>query len=360
MTENAAMEPPREDANSVIEAAARWRAEGRRVALATVVSTWGSSPRPVGSQLAADEAGEFVGSVSGGCVESAVIAEARAILGGAPPKLLAFGVSDEQAWEVGLACGGKVEVFVQSLAGRDEALRQLRAARRARHPALVATDLSTGDIALVAGADAAAPPAGPAALAKEAARALADERSRAVECDGRRYFLQVFAPPRRLVLVGAVHIAQALVPMAVAAGYEVFVIDPRSAFSTASRFPGVTISRRWPAAALAEIGLDRRSAVVTLTHDPKLDDPALEAALRSEAFYIGALGSRKTHAARLQRLRETGFTDPELARIHGPVGLSIGAVSPAEIAVSILAELTQTLRQASSPPPEGKSAAEKR
>jgi xanthine dehydrogenase accessory factor len=336
----------RDDADAILDTAARWRNEGRRVALATVVRTWGSSPRPVGSQLAADEAGTFVGSVSGGCVESAVIAEARAILKGAPAKLLGFGVSDEQAWEVGLACGGKVEIFVQSVVGHDELLGVLRRIRAARKPALVATDLANGRSALVAEGENAGDDALRAALAGDAARALADEQSRVVERDGRHCFLHVFAPPRKLALVGAVHIAQALIPMAVAAGYDVIVIDPRSAFAAESRFPGVTMTHEWPGAALAAFAPDRRSAVITLTHDPKLDDPALAAALRSDAFYIGALGSRKTHAARLGRLREQGFGEADLARIHGPVGLPIGAVSPAEIAVSILAELTQALRRA--------------
>ena len=337
---------PGDDTDAILDTAARWRAAGRRVALATVVKTWGSSPRPVGSQLAADDKGEFVGSVSGGCVESAVISEARAILKGAPPRLLGFGVSDEQAWEVGLACGGKVEVFVHSIAGQEELLAALRRVRAARQPAVLATDLAQGRSALVAEGEAAGDAALRAALATYAARALEREQSSVVEQEGRSYFLQVFAPPRKLALVGAVHIAQALIPMAVAAGYDVTVIDPRSAFAAESRFPGVTMTHEWPAAALAKFAPDRRSAVITLTHDPKLDDPALAAALRSEAFYIGALGSRKTHAARLDRLRELGFGDAELARIHGPVGLSIGAVSPAEIAVSILAQLTQALRGA--------------
>jgi len=336
----------RDDADTILDTAARWRVEGRRVALATVVRTWGSSPRPVGSQLAADDAGTFVGSVSGGCVESAVIAEARAILKGAPARLLGFGVSDEQAWEVGLACGGKVEIFVQSIAGQEELLAVLRRVRAARKPALVAIDLADGRSALVAEGEHAGDAALRASLAGDAARALAQEQSCVIERDGRHYFLQVFAPPRKLALVGAVHIAQSLIPMAVAAGYDVTVIDPRSAFAAESRFPGVTMTHEWPGAALAAFAPDRRSAVITLTHDPKLDDPALAAALRSDAFYIGALGSRKTHAARLSRLKEQGFGDAELARIHGPVGLSIGAVSPAEIAVSILADLTQALRGA--------------
>lgn len=341
-------EPPlsRDDTDAILETASRWRTHGRGVALATVVATWGSSPRPAGSQLAADDAGEFVGSVSGGCVESAVISEARAILKGAPPKLLGFGVTDEQAWEVGLACGGKVEIFVHSLAGQDDLLGVLRRVRAARKPAVVAIDLADGRSALFADAETVGDGALRGALAGEAARALTQDRSRVVELDGRRYFLRVFAQPPRLALVGAVHIAQALIPMAAAAGYDITVIDPRSAFAAESRFPGVTMSHSWPGAALAAFALDRRCAIIALTHDPKLDDPALAAALRSDAFYVGALGSRKTHAARLTRLREQGFGDAELARIRAPVGLAIGAVSPAEIAVSILAEMTQALRGA--------------
>jgi xanthine dehydrogenase accessory factor len=346
MTTTIAALPTRDDADEILATATRWRSEGRAVAFATVVTTWGSSPRPVGSQLAADEKGEFVGSVSGGCVESAVISEARAILKGAPPKLLEFGVSDEMAWEVGLACGGKVEIFVQSLAGQDELVAALQRARAARKPALLAVDLADGRWNLWAEGT----PAGDAGLRSlleaDAARAQEEERSRVVERNGRRVFLHVYAPPRRLALVGAVHVAQSLIPMAVAAGYAVTVIDPRSAFAAESRFPGVTMVSQWPKAALATFGLDRRSALVSLTHDPKIDDPALAAALRSQAFYIGALGSRKTHAARLERLKEQGFSDSELARIHAPVGLPIGAISPAEIAVSILAEITQAMRGA--------------
>lgn len=341
-----ALPPARDDADEILDTAARWRAEGRAVAFATVVTTWGSSPRPVGSQLAADEKGEFVGSVSGGCVESAVISEARTILKGAPPKLLEFGVSDEMAWEVGLACGGKVEIFVQSLAGNDDLLAALRRTRASRKPAIVAIDLADGRSVLMAEGENAGDAGLRATLAADAARAQAEERSRSVEHDGRRVFLQVFAPPRRLALVGAVHVAQALIPMAVAAGYDVTVIDPRSAFAAENRFPGVTMLSQWPKTALAAFGLDRRSALVSLTHDPKIDDPALAAALRSEAFYVGALGSRRTHAARLERLKEQGFSEDELRRIHAPVGLPIGAISPAEIAVSILAEITQAMRGA--------------
>jgi xanthine dehydrogenase accessory factor len=175
-------------------------------------------------------------------------------------------------------------------------------------------------------------------------QALADDRSGLIETPEGKVFIEVFNPPLRLIVVGAVHIAQPLARMAALTGYAVTVIDPRSAFASSERFPGVELSTEWPDEAMARLTPDRRTAVVTLTHDPKVDDPALIAALKSGAFYIGALGSKKTHAARLNRLAEDGFKDADFARIHGPVGLDIGAVSPAEIAVSILAQITATLR----------------
>ena len=173
--------------------------------------------------------------------------------------------------------------------------------------------------------------------------AIRDDRSGTVAGAGGDMFVEVFNPPLRLLIVGAVHIAQPLARMASVAGYDVTVIDPRGSFATDDRFPGVTLVNEWPDEAMPPLDPDRRTAVVTLTHDPKIDDPALAAVLRSDAFYIGALGSRKTHAARVERLTESGFGAKEIGRIHGPVGLSLGAVSPAEIAVSILAQVTRTL-----------------
>jgi xanthine dehydrogenase accessory factor len=336
--------PRFDDHDDVLGAARGFLARGQRGALATVVTTWGSSPRPVGSLLAVAEGGAFVGSVSGGCVEGAVVGEADAIIKGAPAKLLKFGISDEQAWDVGLACGGKVEIFVAPLSGAESELAKIAEAQSAQRGAVLATDLATGRTTALVEGDGV-----DGALADAAATAVAEDASRTVDVAGRSVFLNVFAPPRRLALVGAVHIAQALAPMATLAGYAVTIIDPRSAFATEARFPGVAISREWPDEALAAFKPDRRTAVVTLTHDPKLDDPALAAALRSKAFYIGALGSRKTHATRLARLKEQGFGAADIARIHGPVGLAIGAVSPAEIALSILAEITRERRGASSP-----------
>jgi len=189
----------------------------------------------------------------------------------------------------------------------------------------------------------------PSSLAPEFVDAAQDalrlDKSRTAEIDGEQWFVHQFNSPLRMIVVGAVHIAQALVPMAASSGYAVTVVDPRQAFASDARFPGVTVSTDWPDAAMRELAPDRRTAIVTLTHDPKLDDPALRVALESEAFYIGSLGSRKTHAARLERLTEHGFAKDALDRIHGPIGLNIGASSPAEIAISVLAQVTSHLRQ---------------
>lgn len=222
-------------------------------------------------------------------------------------------------------------------------LDQLLADRRAKRPVVLATALPGGEQRLLYPHEPAPEGVSPA-LFDAARAAAARDQSVTVEIDGASTFLAPFNPPLRLVVVGAVHVAQPLAQMASLAGFEVIVVDPRAAFSTEARFPGVARLTSWPDRALAELGLDRRTAVVTLTHDPKLDDPALETALRSDAFYIGCLGSGKTHASRLARLRKRGFTEADLARLFGPVGLRIGARTPAEIAVSILAQVVEQLR----------------
>lgn len=218
-------------------------------------------------------------------------------------------------------------------------LRQLLADQAAKRPVALLTRLTDGSQALVyEDRDTGGFDEGVVAAAR---RALIADCSGPVGDHGGQVFIQVFNPPLRMIVVGAVHIAQALVPMAQLAGYAVVVIDPRRAWASTERFPGVIVSDDWPDAALAALEPDRRTAVVTLSHDPKLDDPALTVALRSPAFYVGALGSRRTHASRLQRLREAGLGEAELARIHAPVGLPIGARSPAEIAIAVLAQITQ-------------------
>ena len=220
----------------------------------------------------------------------------------------------------------------------------IAAGRESRSVAL-ATDLATGRQLLVDDGVTDGDLTLNAAALAEVREALHSDRNMTLETSEGRIFVEVFSPPRRCFVVGAVHIAQPLVQMLKLADYGVIVIDPRGSFATEARFPGVELTQEWPDEALERLQPDHRSAVVTLTHDPKLDDPALAVALRSDCFYIGALGSRRTHAARCGRLKEMGFTDDDLARIRGPVGLAIGAVSPAEVAISITAQIIQVLRQ---------------
>ncbi|EKE75534.1 XdhC family protein [Oceanibaculum indicum] len=222
-------------------------------------------------------------------------------------------------------------------------LKRLLEERAAKRPVALVTRIEGGQQAVVTPQEALGALELDAAPLAEIRRSLAEDRSGMIEGG---YFVHVHNPPLRLILVGAVHIAQALAPMAAIAGYQVVIVDPRRAFATDERFPGITLDDRWPDEALEDLQPNRRTAVVTLTHDPKLDDPALMVALKSDAFYIGCLGSRKTHAKRLERLTEAGFGEADFQRIHGPLGLDIGAITPAEIAISALAEITQVLRRA--------------
>jgi xanthine dehydrogenase accessory factor len=302
------------------------------VAVATVVETWGSAPRGVGSLLIIDADGHMEGSVSGGCVEGAVIMEALDAIPSGDARLLDYGVSDDEAFAVGLACGGRIRVLVEPVGGAMPVhlLEQLVAAITARQP-----------IAYVTAAQAHA--------RKLAHPADFPDRFRldrsGFEEDGQT-FVAIHNPPLRMIVVGAVHIAQALLPMARACGYDPVLIDPRGAFGSAERFPGETIIEDWPDEAMATLAPDTRTAVVTLTHDPKLDDPAIIQTLKSQAFYLGCLGSTRTHAKRVLRLTEAGFSEADIARIHAPVGLDLGGRAPAEIAVSIMAQVIATLRRA--------------
>lgn len=320
------------DFDHIPEAAQAWLDQGRRVALATVVETWGSAPRQAGAQLVIDADGAFEGSVSGGCVEGAVVLEAIEALATGTCRLLEFGVSDQDAFASGLACGGTIKVLVEPVGMGDGLplglLADLLAARAERRAVALVTELGGWRRRLVQD------------------RAGLEERFRADKSglEGDR-FIAVHNPPLRLVIIGAVHIAQALVPMARLAGFDVTLCDPRDAFAAAARFPDLDVITDWPDQAVARAGLDGRAALVTLAHDPKLDDPALLAAFATPAFYIGCLGSRRTHAKRLARLSEAGVSAADLARLHGPAGLDIGAQSPAEIAVSVLAQMIGVLRQ---------------
>ncbi len=219
-------------------------------------------------------------------------------------------------------------------------LAALNAERIGRRAAVVVTDLATDEQRLVRAAEIERDP-----LAEPLGAALRSGKSGTIQHDGAALFLSVQVPPVRLVVIGAVHVSQALAPMAKLAGFDVTIVDPRTAFATPERFPDVTLLAEWPDAALARIGLDRFTGIAALTHDPKIDDPALDAALRADCFYVGALGSRKTHAARVARLASAGHSEASIARIRAPIGLDIGAVSPAEIAVSVLGEIVGALRK---------------
>jgi xanthine dehydrogenase accessory factor len=228
---------------------------------------------------------------------------------------------------------------------RPEVLKALNDARAHKRSAVLARRLSDNAQTLWVEGEPILGERWPGEVEEAAEAALGRDRGAKVEAEGDTWFVQPFNPPLRLVVVGAVHIAQALVPMAQVAGYDVTVVDPRRAFASDARFPGVTLRHDWPDEAMGELAPDRRTAVVTLTHDPKIDDPALEGALASNAFYVAALGSKRTHAARVERLKQQGFTEAQIDRIHGPAGLALGAVSPAEIAISVMAQMTSVLRR---------------
>ncbi|WP_308814537.1 XdhC family protein [Sphingomonas sp. GV3] len=297
--------------DSVIAAARNWA--GEPMALATVVSTWGSAPRPRGSHMLVHADGRFEGSVSGGCVESDILQTAANVIAGAPFQLKRYGVADASAWEVGLPCGGEIAVMVQPVtaAGFDPELFDRIADARTEGRALtVTTDLATGH---------------------------SDLRPQ----ETGEVFVNRYDPPRRLLIVGAVQIAQALARLSTTLGIETVVIDPRARFLTEERFPGTTLDDRWPDEAVAAWRPGPATAVVTLSHDIKIDDPALTAALASDAAYVGALGSRKSHAARRARLAEAGLDSVQIDRIDGPVGIDIGAVGPSEIALSIAAAMVK-------------------
>jgi xanthine dehydrogenase accessory factor len=328
-----------------------WIEKGERVALATVVRTWGSSPRGVGAKMAFTADGKIVGSVSGGCVEGAVFQAGVESLESRQPQFLHFGVADETAWEVGLACGGQIDVFVQAL-NRDffDHLRQALANER---PFAVATvvrgpaGLAGREMLVAEGARAAGSlhPGLDETVVEKARAALLEGRSQVIALQTQKgepleVFIEAVNPPPALIVVGGVHSAIALTDIARTLGFRTIVIDPRSAFASAERFPRVDrLIQAWPQEAFQQITIHERTALAMLTHDPKIDDPALLIALRSPAFYIGALGSQTTQAKRRQRLLEAGLGEAELARLHGPIGLKLGAETPEEIALAIMAEI---------------------
>ncbi len=331
----------------------RWRAEGRAIALATVVRTWGSSPRRAGAKMALTPEGGISGSVSGGCVESAVFEEGVEALKSNRPKLLHFGVADETAWEVGLACGGSMDVFVKPL--DMDFFQAVCSVLQGEQTAVSVTivrgpDELLGREMLVEESGAVMGSLG--GVLDELALNLVKKTLSGGEShltsltEDVDVFVDLILPPPTLIAVGGVHITIALMSLAKTLGYRTVVIDPRAAFGNKTRFPVIDrLIPLWPEEAFQQIPLTRSTAVAVLTHDPKLDDPALKIALVSPAFYVGALGSKTTQAKRRQWLLAQGLSDVQLNRLHGPIGLEIGAQTPEEIALSIMAEVVHAYRK---------------
>ncbi len=319
----------------------------RQVGRAVVTSVWGSAPRGEGAVMLATRDGEVAGSVSGGCVEAAAAAEIAAAIERGSSRLVTFGVSHEEAWAVGLACGGTIRIFVEP-----EVRPAILEAARGAGGEVVATIIEGVGTGAAVRVSADGTVSGGADLPRDIVRdaalaALRREGSGTISLDqpggATTVFLEVFPRQPRLVVVGATHVAVALVPLARRLGYRTIVADGRGAFLTRERFPDADeLIPAWPEEAFDRIGLDGTCYVCILSHDPKFDEPALRLVLRSPAAYIGALGSRKTQAERRDRLAAEGFTAHEIARIHGPIGLDLGGRAPAETALAILAEVTRT------------------
>jgi xanthine dehydrogenase accessory factor len=331
----------------------RWWKDGKSIALATVVQTWGSSPRGAGSKMAITSDGKIAGSVSGGCVENAVVEAGIQTLTTNQPQLLHFGVADETAWEVGLACGGSIDVFIKPL--DQNFFKELRSVIEGGHSAVTVTVVRGPDDIL-----------GGELLIHENGRLTGslgsnlDKRvldlasgvflqgtSQIIALnDEIELFFEVILPPPALIMVGGVHIAVALTSIAKALSYRTILIDPRKAWGNKERFPEVDqLVQAWPDEAFEQIKITRSTAIAMLTHDPKMDDPALKIALASSAFYVGALGSKTTQAKRRERLLHDGLTEAQLSRLRAPIGLDIGARSPDEIALSIMAEVVEAYRK---------------
>src|SRR5947209_2487934 len=307
---------------------------GRRVALATVVDVKRSAPRPPGAKMAINDAGEVSGAVSGGCVEGSVVQVAEEVLGGAPPRLVRYGIEDDEAWSVGLPCGGEIAVWIQ--ADAHSGFAQL--AREDRRGALI-TDLGSGERWLLT-ADGPAPQGVDPELVAVAEELMWLERSELHTFGEHEYFIDVTHPAPRLLAVGAVDFARQLCRVARAVGWRPFVIDPRGFFARPDRIPEAEqVVAAWPQDGFARLGIDRATAIAILTHDPKLDDAALLAALDSEASYIGAMGSRRAQAKRRERLLEHGVSEEAIARVSAPIGLDLGALTAEETALSIMGEI---------------------
>ena len=320
----------------ILEEAASWIKSNQKVVLATVIKTWGSSPNLAGSRMIINEKGGFSGSVSGGCVENSVISESIDLIKkGDLFKKLEFKVSNNLAWEVGLACGGEIIVYIERINLKIEILQEIIKKKISKKRFAVLTNLISGNSEIFE-------------LGKQPSKEF-ETSKKDIEnyyksnvngiIEGTQTFIINYIIPIKIIIVGAVHIAQYLVDFVKSLNFEIIIIDPRKYFTTEKRFKNVKILNEWPNEALKKIEKNSNTALVTLTHDPKIDDPALQYALINKFFYIGALGSKKTHAIRCQRLKEAGFKDEEIESIHGPIGIKLGGKTSPEIALSIIAQI---------------------
>jgi xanthine dehydrogenase accessory factor len=336
----------------VLDKLDQWRESNQELAITTVVETWGSAPRPIGSKMVITMAGGIAGSVSAGCVEGAVIEEAQSVIKSAKPRLIEFGVADETAWEVGLACGGKIKVFIEPGSSLDSIYYTLKdnliSGKTFATVTILEGDMDTtnkkmliqsdgkivGDLTLPAEAE---------YIKDKALEFLENDKSGMLAFpDGTKVFVESYPLPSKLIIIGGGHLSDPLITIANAAGFETILIDPREAFANRERFPHVDkLIRQWPQDAMSNLTIDRSAYIVVLTHDPKLDDPALLLSLKSNARYVGALGSRRTNHKRVERLRKAGLTEEQLSQLHAPIGLELGGQSQSEIAISIMAEIVQ-------------------
>ena len=323
-----------------------WVQAGKKFALATVIHTWGSSPRPVGSAMAISEEMEMIGSVSGGCVEGAVVKEALEVLKSNQPKHLSFGIADEEAWAVGLSCGGKMQVLLEPfIASTDSDIWEALAEALSQNRGCCLVSKVNDEVSehLLVFPDGTSIGKENDELMEAGMKAYKERTHQLIELEGAQYFAQVFPRKSQMIIIGAAHITVDLVSFAHQFGFETIVIDPRGIFADKTQFvhPPDQLITDWPAEVMDQFTFDAYAYAVILSHDPKIDDQALHHLLRSEVAYIGALGSKRTHAKRVARLEKAGYTEAEIARIHAPVGVDINAKTPKEIALSIIAEIIQ-------------------
>ena len=309
-----------------------WLDTKKEVAIANVIDTWGSSPRPVGSIMAINSDHEIIGSVSGGCVESFVFGKAIEVIKENKVMTLEFGVSNSKAWEVGLTCGGKIKVFLEKVAHKDlDLIKKITDVYNKNEVMVIATRLNDGKKDIFNKSS--------KIQSKSKLKINFDTVKSGIKLfEDQDWFLKVFQNNIKIIIIGAVHIAEPLINFANHLAYETFLIDPRSTFNE-KKFDNIKIFKEWPDEALKKIMIDKNTAIVTLTHDPKLDDPALEYSIKTDAFYIGCLGSKKTHNSRILRLKRKGINEQQLKKLNGPVGVRIGAKTPSEIAISIISQI---------------------